>query len=215
MRHGLAATRIGPRMAVFSRRRSGSVLGCRAKMVPVSDLRVEELTPAGGSWSGLLFENPARGYPLTLTWAFSIDFCEVVRDYGSVSPNLVVEWVPVGASSWRSMRGARFSVGRFGVPIEASLYFFEHHRYDEAEVVVHNQDADGLDVAVSVRGDIDGLGIGEVSARANLSFGGIYVQTEATGTDPEAAAELLRRVTEIGGLRPRARGHNVVFEPVA
>ncbi len=93
-------------------------------MAPVSDLRVEELTPVGGSWSGLLFENPATGYPLRLTWAFFLDFSEVVRNHGSVSPNLAVDWVPAGTSSWRSIGGARFSADCFGKPIEATLYFF-------------------------------------------------------------------------------------------
>ena len=69
----------------------------------VSDLKTAELRPAGGTWSGFLFENPVVGYPLTLTWTFRIDFAEIVRDYGSTSPSLTIEWVPADTAGWTSM----------------------------------------------------------------------------------------------------------------
>src|SRR5688500_3900064 len=42
--------------------------------VSVSDLNADELQPVGGSWSGLLFENPVSGYALALSWTFDIEF---------------------------------------------------------------------------------------------------------------------------------------------
>jgi hypothetical protein len=159
-----------------------------------------------------LLENPTSGYPLTLSWTFTISFEEVVRDYGAVSPELTIDWAPAGALGWRSMAGQRFSASTFADPIEASLYFFEHYRYDHAEVVVGDQHHGALQVGAVVSGDLDGLGVVELSARAWLRFEGIYVQSNETGTDPAAAGELLARFTTTDGLQPRPRAHNVVFE---
>jgi len=186
-------------------------------MATVSDrLRVDELIPVGGTFSGLLFENSTTGYPLQLSWTFSVDCAEVTRDYGSTQPNLVVDWVPAaGRTRWDEMAGLRFAGSTFGEPIESSVYFFEHHRYDAVEIDVVEQLGTELAVRMRVSGDVDSLGISEIEVDASLTFSGIYVQTGTSGTDLEAAAELLSRFTDVSGLRGRPRGHNVVFEPAS
>lgn len=178
----------------------------------MGDLDADELRPVGGSWNGLLFENPISGYPLALSWTFSIEFAEVDRDYGSVSPSLSIDWVPSAASSWNEMVGQSFRGRSFADPIETSLYFFEHYRFDHVDLAIESQTLDELTVHAAAGGDIDGLGLAEVSARAALSFAGIYVQTEATGVDTDAAAALLARFVDIDALQPRSRGYNVIFE---
>lgn len=178
----------------------------------MSDLALDELRPIGGTWNGLLFENPVSGYPLSLSWTFSIDFDEIARDYGKVSPSLTIDWVPVGSSSWKRMAGQSFIGRSFADPIESSLYFFQHYRLDHVELSIENQVSNELTVGAVAGGDIDGLGLPEVSARAVLRFAGIYVQTEATGVDVDAAAALLAGFVEVDGLQPTPRGHNVLFE---
>lgn len=93
-------------------------------------LHASELRPVGGTWSGLLFEKPAADYPLALTWTFTIEFAQVRRDLGSVSPSLTIDWVPTTAPSWLAMQGQHATCAAFGEPIEPSLSFFEHHRYE-------------------------------------------------------------------------------------
>ena len=196
-----------------------SSMGCflqKRQTEPVDEPRIDELTPVGGTFSGLLFENPNTGYPLQLTWTFSVDCAEVSRDYGSTQPNLVVDWVPaVGRTRWDEMAGVRFAGSTFGEPIETSVYFFDHHRYDAVEVEVVEQLGTELSVRVHVSGDVDSLGISELEVDATLTFAGIYVQTGTSGTNVEAAGELLSRFTDVSGLRGRQRGHNVVFEPAS
>lgn len=179
-------------------------------------LRVDELTPTGGTLTGLLFENLSTGYPLTLSWTFAIDFAEVARGYGSTTPNIVVGWIPATREAvWRRMAGQRFSCSTFGAPIETSVYFFEHHRYDRVEITVTEQRGTELGIHMNASGDVDSLGMPEIVVDATVAFGGIYVQTDMTGTDIDLAAELLGQFTDIGDLRPRTGGHNVRFEPAS
>lgn len=177
-------------------------------------LRVDELIPVGGAFSGLLFENPTTGYPLQLSWTFSVDCAEVNRDYGSTRPNLVVDWVPAARrTAWNEIAGVRFAGSTFGEPVETSVYFFEHHRYDTVEVEVIEQRGTELAIRVRANGDVDSLGISEIAVDATITFSGIYVQTDKSGTNVELAEELLSHFTDTSDLRGRPRGHNVVFEP--
>ena len=177
-------------------------------------LQAHELSPVGGSWTGLLFENPAVGYPLKLTWTFTVDFNEVRRGFGSVSPSLTIDWVPLPESSWLAMQGHHVACGSFSEPIETSVYYFDHHRYDSVELTITDQQAGTVDIRTNIAGDIDGLGIPELSTEATLSFGGICVQLDEVGTDVETARSRLAEFANTAGLRGRARGHNVVFEVV-
>ena len=175
-------------------------------------LRADELSPIGGSWTGHLFENPAVSYQRALTWSFTIDFASVDRDFGSVSPSLTIDWAPLPNPTWHSISGHRIAGEMFGEPIETSIYFFEHNRYDRVELTVIGQQTDSIDINANVAGDIDGLGIAELSIETTLSFGGIYVQLDEVGTNVEAAESRLAQFTDIAGLRGGARGRNVVFE---
>lgn len=160
----------------------------------------------------MLFENSFTGYPLTLSWSVTIEFEPLRKDVGDVSPSLTVEWVPADGGGWKGMSRRRFACGTFGEPVEASLYFFEHFRFDHAEVLTGALSGSDLGVELVVRGDLDGLGIPRVSAQAVLGFEGIYVQADAVGTDPKAAAERLGKFMDLDGLRARPQGRNVVFE---
>jgi hypothetical protein len=55
-------------------------------------LRLEELLPQGGSWNGLLFDNPNIGLAPGLTWSFELRFAEVSRDYGDSPVSFTVGW---------------------------------------------------------------------------------------------------------------------------
>jgi hypothetical protein len=179
----------------------------------MGELAAEELTVVGGSWSGLLFENPLADYTLRLTWSFTIGFGEVRREYGSVAPSLTIEWVPAGSASLDSMSGHRYGADAFGSPIESSLYFFDHFRFDRVAVEVLSQSSHDLDVSAHVAGDLDGLGVPKLEVAARVSFDGIYVQTDETGSDAAAASALLAQFLNTDGLVPRPRSHNVLFEP--
>lgn len=161
----------------------------------------DELIAVGGSWSGLLFENPVSDYPLALTWTFTIEFSEVRRDFGSTSPNLAIDWVPLPESNWHSMKGRQMTCETFAEPIETTVYYSGHHRYDHVEFTMIDQSASLIDIRVAASGDIDGLGLPTISTAATLSFGGIYVQTNGVGTNVEAARKLLSTFTDTAGLR--------------
>ena len=179
----------------------------------MSDLKHAELRSVGGSWSGFLFENPVVGYPPALTWTFSIDFEEIVRDYGTTAPSLTIDWVPAGVGGWTMMAGRRFRGDAFADPIETSFYFFDHHRYERVVLEVAEQDRELLHVQTLAGGDTDDLGLEQVSVRAMLRFEGIYVQTEAARADTKSATDLLSRWTTVEGLEPRPHRQGVLFEP--
>lgn len=174
------------------------------------ELTQDEFRPLGGSWSGLLFENPRTDVPLSLTWTFTFDFATVHRDVGDVEPSLTVDWVPLPGASIASMCG-RSASSPFGAPIESSVYFFEHHRFAEADIAVVDQREQRLLARASVNGDIDGLGLGSASVEAWLDFDGIFVQPETKTSTVEAATELLAQFTDPTGLVGIERSHNYVF----
>ncbi len=169
--------------------------------------------PIGGTWSGLLFENPRTGYDLRLTWTFTFDYEPVRREYGTTKPGLSIDWVPFGNCSWRSLAGNEARTKRFAEPIESSVYFFEHYRYDEADVRVLEQQATDVRVSASVRGDVDGLGLESLEADQRLRFQGIYVQPSPLPDSTEAAESLLAEFTDTTGLVGVRRQHSYVFEP--
>ncbi len=175
-------------------------------------LRLDELVPAGGTWSGLLFENERTGFPLSLVWQFTFDFGEVHRDFGGTNPSLSVDWVPLPGADWSAMEGHAASASQFASPIESSVYFFEHHRYDSTSLTIRSQENTRLLVDADVGGDVDSLGLDRVRAEAWLDFGRIVVQPESKPGSMEAATELLDRFTSTSGLTARDGGHNFVFE---
>ena len=180
----------------------------------VDDLLVSDLVATGGRWSGLLFANPQVGAARGLTWAFTFDFAEIQREYGDVTPGLTVEWAPLPeVASWRDLAGAKVNFSTFGKPTEASVYFFEHHRYDSVEMSVLDQNRGRIRARAIVSGDIDGLGIPELVVEGWLDFEGIFVQLPARLASPQEAATELARFTSVEGLEGRDRGSSYVFLP--
>ncbi|WP_207915230.1 hypothetical protein [Micromonospora sp. 15K316] len=101
-------------------------------------LDVRELRPIeGGTWGGLLFDNPRIGLPPALTWSFRFPFSEVTRDYGSSQIFLDIDWLPLPGASWRGMTGQ--AVRGVGEPAESSVYFFQHHQYDLIDLEIAEQ----------------------------------------------------------------------------
>lgn len=179
------------------------------------DLVLAELVPTGGNWGGLLFANPVAGVARALTWAFTFDFAELDRDYGEVTPGLTVEWVPLpGTSSWGGLAGENLTCTTFGEPVETSMYYFEHHRYDCVELSVLDQVGDRIQVRAVVSGDLDGLGVPELVVEAWLDFQGIIVQLPDDPGSVDAASAELAEFTSVAGLSGQQdRGRNYVFEP--
>lgn len=173
-------------------------------------LRLDELMLKGGTWNGLLFENPSIGLEPWLSWSFNFEFEEVELGDEAVDPTFDLEWVELPGASWQAMAGLSASSPEFCKPIEASAYVFEHYRYDQAELRVVEQHGARLRVTAGARVDLDGLGIPEWSVDGQLEFTGIYVQLEGVDT-VEVARERLSAVTDVAGLEGRDNGHNVLF----
>lgn len=173
-------------------------------------LRLAELVPQGGGWSGLLFDNPSIGLSPALTWAFDFQFGEVSRDYGDSPVSLRVDGVPLPGANWSAMAGHAGSWDAFAAPVECSVYFFEHYRYDAVQVSVLEQRASRLRVAVEAHGDVDGLGIPVWSVEQWLDFEGISVQLSDTDTLEDASARLAEH-TDVSALVGAASARNFKF----
>ncbi len=108
------------------------------------------------------------------------------------------------------MAGTSVRAALFGDPVEPSLYFFEHYRYDEAALDVSDQSGPQIRVAVELRGDVDGLGLESVTADTWLELSGIVVSTSEEPASAEAARRLLEEFTDTSALvstdRPRGFG---------
>jgi hypothetical protein len=126
-----------------------------------------EILLVGGSWRGLLFENRSTNFPLSMSWGFTFEFAEITRSFGTSPLSLTVDWVSLGGAAWQAMSGHRAS-GSFGDPMEASIYFFDHHRFDTAAVEVTAQDMGRLYVRATVSDDVDGLGLDSCLLRGGL-----------------------------------------------
>lgn len=161
-------------------------------------LHVRELVPVeGGTWAGLLFDNPKLGLAPHLTWSFRFPFKEVSRDYGSSNVFLDIEWLPLPVPSWRSMAGQ--AVRGVAEPAESSAYFFQHHHYDRIDLEIAEQRDLCIHARATLTGDLDGLGIDPIAADAWLRFGGIGVYLSDT-TSAESALARLQDFTAIEGL---------------
>jgi arsenate reductase (thioredoxin) len=172
--------------------------------------RPEELVPQGGTWSGLLFDNPTIGRPAALTWTFDFQFGEVERDYGESPVSLTVDWVPLPGADRLAMAGHSASCDTFAEPIECGAYFFEHYRYDAVRLRVVDQAGTRLLVAAEAHGDLDRLGVPAWSVEQWLDFGGMYVQLSDVTTIEEASTRLAE-YTDMSGLVGTETGHNFRF----
>ena len=177
-------------------------------------LQADELQLRGGSWHGLLFDNPSVGLAPALTWTFEFDFGEVERDVGITDVMLAVDWVPLPDASWTMMAGHGGTWKRFGEPVECSAVFFEHFRYDAVELSVRDQDGSRLRVAAAAHNDLDGLGLPVFGAEDWLDFRGISVQLTGVDTVDEARRRL-SELTDPTGLTPVSEPQGVRFIPAA
>ena len=101
----------------------------------------------------------------------------------------------------------------FAHPVEGSVYYFgQGHRFDTSIVFVREQDGSRIRVEAEVSGDIDGLGLDQISVEAWLSFGGIYVQPNTRPRSVEAARRLLEEFTDTSGLVGIERNANYWFK---
>ncbi len=174
----------------------------------------EELVPRGGTWHGLLFDNPNIGLPPGLTWSFEFAFGEVSRAWGTTPVSLTVDWVPLPRAAWQEMAGQAVACDAFAEPIECSAYVFEHFAYEEVRLHVLEQAGSRIRVAVEARGDLEGLGVPEWTVEQWLDFDGIAVQLEGVET-AGAAARRLAAFTDVAGLVARTAGHGVWLVPRA
>lgn len=187
-----------------------------AEQIPTSDdgPAPGELTAAGGTWRGLLFDNPRIDLPVAFYWTFEFNFEEIERDDDRVNPALSIDWVTGGPQSLRNMRGFEFDrTGWTG--FEASVYFFEHYRYDSVRMAVVDQVDDRLRVTAVLSGDIDGLGPGEVRVDEWVDFTDIRVSCSQARSESEALA-LLSRHSDTDGLQCEVVGEHLYrFYPVS
>jgi hypothetical protein len=87
----------------------------------------------------------------------------------------------------------------FAEPVEASVYFFEHHRYDTVDLRILEQRGTLPHAAVRLSGDLDGLGVDALDADAWLTSSGITVSlSEARSAG--AASTRLREFCDVSGL---------------
>ncbi len=172
-------------------------------------LQVDELRPMGGWWGGLLFDNPAVWLGPCLSWFFVFQFAPVERDGQGAAPSLAVEWVPLPGAGWQAMAGRRASCHAFARPIEASLSFFDHHRYDTVELQLMRQRGRALQVVAEVDGDLDGLGIAALRTSSRLLFDGITISLAHAPADVDRARSVLDEFTDTSGMDgfPRAQGY--------
>lgn len=167
----------------------------------------------GGLWGGVLFDNPAMWLAPTFSWAFMFRFAEVTRERGPAAPTLTVEWVRLDAAGWQDMAGRRASCPAFAQPVEASISFFDHHRYDRVDLHVLRQKGRLLQVAAEVEGDRDGLGIAALRASSRLLFDGITVALSTPPPDVDAARAMLDEFTDTSGLEGYSRADGYWFTP--
>lgn len=179
-------------------------------------LRTAELRrPRGGTWGGILFDNPGLWLAPAFTWTFTIQYGDVARDHGRTPLQVCIDWVPLKARGWQEMTGQRAASPRFAHPIEASVYFFEHHRYDTTKLLVVEQRDRSVHIVAEVRGDLDGLGIEAVPVDAWLLFDGITVALSDTPTSVDAARTALEAFTDTTGLEGFERSDVFWFAPTA
>jgi hypothetical protein len=136
-----------------------------------------------------------------------------------VSPRLSVSRLsgshcPV--SSWESLTPRSAAGRRFADPAEASVYFYEHHRFDGFELMLQEQRGSALLAALTLHDDLDGLGLEPASVSAWLRFTGFRVQLSDASTPSDALERLgSQTVTEGLVLRHSPLGSAYHFGPVA
>lgn len=173
--------------------------------IDADDLRAGDLVPRGGSWGGILFNNPHVGLPIGLTWTFDFEFEAVEREYGDTPVSATVDFVPLPDAQWQQMAPRQIASRTFAEPVESSVYFFMHHRFDSVELDLLEQRGALLHVSGVLSGDLDGLGLDEIRVDTWLEFSGI-ITALSEPVSAEEASNLLGGFTDLSGLQPTARG---------
>jgi hypothetical protein len=141
-----------------------------------------------------------------LTWTFHLPFAPVDGQPLAMD----VDWIPLPATSWRSLAGLAAASPAFAEPAECIVHFQGHHRYDRVQVRVSEQDGTRIRVALTVSGDLDGLGPDTLTLDVWLDFTGISVQL---GDTPSAEAALARLAgfTDVDGLAADPQPPGIAF----
>jgi hypothetical protein len=163
------------------------------------DLRAEEIVATGGTWHGVLFDNPFIELAPAVTWSLTVNCQDVVRDNSDSPVSVTVEWLPLPFPSWRRLAPHHAQGKEFGEPTESSVYFYEHHRFGAFDLLLHEQRGPRLRAVMTVREDLDGLGLDAVSVEAWLRFDGLIVHLSDV-TSPSQALQRLAEFTDITGL---------------
>ena len=162
---------------------------------------------------GIPVRNPTIGLDPGLSWNFTIDYQDVVRSDESSPVSLTIDWVPLDGAVWTAMAGLSAG-GEFGEPIESSVYFFEHHRFDHASMEIREQTGTRIQVTGALSGDIDGLGLAQIPVEASLEFEGIRVSL-ADVTTIDQALQRLQSFADTKGLVGQSIGRSILFAPAA
>ncbi|MBU2665481.1 hypothetical protein KOI35_18395 [Actinoplanes bogorensis] len=160
----------------------------------------------GGGWSGLLFDNPVVGLGPELTWSCVVPLAPVDGE----SLTLDVEWLPWAAADWRTLSGVEVACSSFAEPVEASVRFQGHFRYDVVALRVAGQDGSRVRVVATLSGDLDGLGPAEFTVEAWLAFQGFSVQLREVSS-AEAARARLGGFVDVAGLAEVADPRGIAF----
>jgi hypothetical protein len=179
----------------------------------VEDLDAADLVPDGGSWGAVLFDNPRIGLPPSLYWWVTFRYLDIGREWGETSCQLDAEWIVLGPTDWRAMTPTAVSYPTFGAPAEASLYYFDHHRFESLAVVVGEQRGHRLFVRIDLAGDLDGLGLPALRAEAWLDFEALVVAVSDRPPTVDAARSLLGAYTSVEALTGREERGNYRFTP--
>jgi len=195
------------------RARVGRLLGGRRRE---RKLTAADLVVVGGTWHGLLMDNPNIGRAPGLTWCFDFELEPVELDGEPTPLGVSTDFVTLPGSRWWAMAGQTAEGSCFGEPIEASVQFDDGYRFDSVRLEVVGQRGTALVVTSTARGDIDGLGLDEVAVRGGLEFGGVLVRlSDPPATAAEALARLaaftdtegLAAVADHGGYRVDPSSH--------
>lgn len=113
------------------------------------------------------------------------------------------------------MPATRLACNEFGKPVESSVYWFEHYRFDSVVLTIGEQRGRQLHVAADVEGDVDGIGIASLHADGWLDFECLIVALTEEPPSVESARAKLSSFTGAEGLEGVNTGHSYRFTPSA
>lgn len=81
------------------------------------------------------------------------------------------EAIPSTVTDWRELSGHHLVSSSFGEPAEAVVIYGDHYRFDQITIDVSEQRDRTADFQITLSGDLDGLGIDEIT----LTVSGEYI----------------------------------------